>query len=403
MVSLVLALALSTLSHAYHRSLTTSLFFSTEGSDLEDTEMGVWDTNGSLLATNDDYQENGWSQIVIEASSLPAVYYVGGSEFQTDFGNNWVMSGDAMDPSETGRIVFSVNNETIGTKVLGDATTTGLTEYALFKVELGASGEIVSVEDVPPQAFSPCSIADFFQKKSCTLDNICDQLKFQLGASSEGEFRCDLNDNAGLSVEFVHATQCYDDATKLGTDETVIVDDLSAIPTGVYCEIITDVDDFDASGVYLGAKLISTLYASGNQEHRFVREFMPVSCNEQKAAGFFQLGDKTFCYATDDCSSVSLNGESCSDTCVVCSDKGDVADCSNIDTSLVQTCGQRTMFAPLVSFLDPDWLPASSPMMPTSSTIVAPTPPASSPVSPSTSQSSHATWKSILAIAYGFV
>jgi len=329
------------------------LVFTTDGSSIQDTQMALWSIDGTLIDQNDDRSSDALSEIGLERPELPAVYYVGGSQYQTFFYDNFGMDGDAMEPDQIGTIAFSLNGANIGTKELGDAETTGLPEFALFRVEIGSAGEIVSVEDVPITAAFSCSMADYFASaENCTLDVVCDALEAQL-ALNDAEFSCGLNDDGGLTSKVVQLYTCYDDLSLLTDDNAVLVDDVSTIDDGTYCESTTDTDVFDSLGNHISSIGISTIRLSNNRTHTYRKEYALVSCDNGEAVKYFTLGNEAYCYALDDCSAIFVNGEACTGTCAACDFANNHADCSNIDPTLVQSCDDyNIVYGELFMYLD---------------------------------------------------
>jgi len=205
---------------------STQLIFSTFGSGIRDTEIGLWDENGMLITNNDDSEENSQSQITLSTTDLPTVYYVGGSAFNILFFDDFIMTGSALGAGQTGDMTFSLNDTTIGTTTVGDTATTGLSEYALFRVQIDADGEIESAEEVSPPL---CSIADVLSGVgNCTLDAVCSTL-----GSARGFADCIPNEDGGLTA-VEESTFCYESVSQVYDFGTVFVDDINAIPDGTF-------------------------------------------------------------------------------------------------------------------------------------------------------------------------
>jgi len=342
---------------------SSSLVFSTEGSSIFEIDMAVWSEDGALI------EGNAGSEIMVYEYTLPAVFYVGGSQFATYFLDDFGMIGNPFGPNETGTITFSLNNEIIGSKELGDEESTGLPEFALFRVGLGASGEIAFTEDVPPVDVFACSVADYFASvENCTLDLVCELFgaQFQL----DNDFECGLNDDGGLTFEVIQPFLCYDDLSQVSDGGSIVIldDDMNTIGSeGIYCEQTVYADAFDSVGNYVSSSGLTTFHLPGTRTHTFTQEYPPVSCDNENAVEYFILGDETFCYAEDDCSSLFVNGQACTGACAACEFVDLQGDCSNIDESLVQGCDDFDMFEQLFMYFD--GLESSITMSPVNSTM----------------------------------
>ena len=99
--------------------LPGTISLDTEGSGVRDTELGLWDANGTLLSNNDD---SVLGLLSVITNDLPfGTYYVAGGAYNSFFGDNFDMSGPAnSDP-------FTLNLRrgafAVGTPI--EATTTG--------------------------------------------------------------------------------------------------------------------------------------------------------------------------------------------------------------------------------------------------------------------------------------
>jgi len=329
------------------------LVFSTIGSGIVDTEMGIWYANGTFIGENDDGNGVRHSQVSVPAIDLPAVYYVGGSQFAVRFYEQFLMMGRAFDADETGSITFSMNEMPIGSTELGDTATTGLPEYALFRVQISTDGQVESVEAVEPPA---CRIADVLKGQGdCPLEAVCSTIQDQrLGDS----FDCAPNAQGGLTI-VSQDTSCYESETEWQWPIEIIVDDLNAVPPESFCETEVLVDEFDVNGAYVTTVSSSIVSLSRGRNHTLSRTFTPVDCQDDTAVPFLTLGRDSYCYASNNCSSVMLEGQPCEALCVECdNNKPDIVDCSNIDDSLVQDCNGNSFFlAQLAFYLEdlPEW------------------------------------------------
>ena len=73
--------------------LPGTISLDTEGSGVRDTELGLWDANGTLLSNNDD---SVLGLLSVITNDLPfGTYYVAGGAYNSFFGDNFDMSGPA--------------------------------------------------------------------------------------------------------------------------------------------------------------------------------------------------------------------------------------------------------------------------------------------------------------------
>jgi hypothetical protein len=100
--------------------------------DDADTEIGLWDMSGNLLAENDDYAVDGsyhWSKIITDLSA--GMYFVGISEFYSEFGDNFVNTESAYDYGHTAALELNINGDFAGSAIGGYHLAQ---ETAFFKV-----------------------------------------------------------------------------------------------------------------------------------------------------------------------------------------------------------------------------------------------------------------------------
>jgi len=91
----------------------------TDGSVVADTELGLWDANGTLLADNDDSVLDLRSVI---SSELPiGTYYVAGGAYNSFFGPDFSMSG----PSNSDPFTLNLRRGAFDLATRVEATTTG--------------------------------------------------------------------------------------------------------------------------------------------------------------------------------------------------------------------------------------------------------------------------------------
>jgi len=72
-----------------------------------DTEMGLWDSSGTLLAADDDGGAGLWSLISINLAD--GVYYIGISEFNSVFANGFLNTGTAWETGDLANLDLNIN------------------------------------------------------------------------------------------------------------------------------------------------------------------------------------------------------------------------------------------------------------------------------------------------------
>jgi hypothetical protein len=103
-----------------------------------DTELGIWDMAGTLLAQDDDGSAlNLWSEISIALT--PGMYYVGISEFSSDFEDNFVNAGIGFEPGELATLVLNIDGSFAGSAVGSDQLDQ---ETAFFKVTVSSDSSV---------------------------------------------------------------------------------------------------------------------------------------------------------------------------------------------------------------------------------------------------------------------
>ncbi len=107
--------------------------FTTNGSGF-DTELGLWSDEGKLIASNDDGGIGLQSRIRRVLSA--GVYYLGVSEFNSRFRNNFRNVGSGFERGETEDIVLNHNGNRIG--LFADASDQLDQETAFFKVTIAS-------------------------------------------------------------------------------------------------------------------------------------------------------------------------------------------------------------------------------------------------------------------------
>ena len=98
-----------------------------------DTELGLWDSVGTLLDADDDGSDTPglWSEIEIELAE--GVYWLAVSEFNSVFEDGWVNSGSALEDGESGTAIMNINGAFAGSLEFSDTSDQ---ESAFFRVEV---------------------------------------------------------------------------------------------------------------------------------------------------------------------------------------------------------------------------------------------------------------------------
>ncbi len=109
---------------------TNGSFMTSSQSDM-DTELGLWDNAGTLLGNDDDGGNGLWS--LINADLTAGMYWLGGSEFNSDFADNWAMTGTQFEGGEFGDINLNINTVFAASQVAGNLDT-GNEPVVWFKV-----------------------------------------------------------------------------------------------------------------------------------------------------------------------------------------------------------------------------------------------------------------------------
>lgn len=129
--------------------------FSTEGSFFDvgestfasgnsvDTELGLWDSDGQLLESDDD--------IVLFSNTFSAIdifleegeYFLGISEFNAFFADDFSLTGSRFDEGDIASLFLNINGAFSGNQQAGQGN--GLSENAFFRVEVAAVPEPASL------------------------------------------------------------------------------------------------------------------------------------------------------------------------------------------------------------------------------------------------------------------
>ncbi|MBL4592064.1 MAG: PEP-CTERM sorting domain-containing protein [Phycisphaerales bacterium] len=115
-----------------------SYTFDSQGSNLEftgeriDTELGLWDSTGLLLASNNNISSsNTWSRVT--ESLTAGVYFIGVSEFNSVFEDNFINTGSAFEPGDIGSVWLNINGMFANSIFSGDFSLLDQ-ETGFFKV-----------------------------------------------------------------------------------------------------------------------------------------------------------------------------------------------------------------------------------------------------------------------------
>jgi hypothetical protein len=121
----------------------------TNGGSSADTELGLWDEAGTLLAQNDDTASTLLSEIVI---TLPAgVYFIGINEFDSIFGDDFANTGTGAEDGEELSIVLNIDGAEAATATLiGQAGVSTTEETLFFRAEVEASAAVVPLPATLP-------------------------------------------------------------------------------------------------------------------------------------------------------------------------------------------------------------------------------------------------------------
>jgi len=117
-----------------------SYTFSTCGFNAWDTEIGLYDDMGNVIAAVDDYCG---LQSEVSAPLADGCYYIGISEFNSQFDANYVNSGTAFEDGDLETAILAINGVQAGMQDIGeDVSNPALEETAWFKVTVGEEPEV---------------------------------------------------------------------------------------------------------------------------------------------------------------------------------------------------------------------------------------------------------------------
>lgn len=106
--------------------------FDTEGSGF-DTELGLFDSDGLVLDSDDDGGPGLESEI--EFNLPDGTYFLAISEFNSVFEDGFLNTGTAFEPGETATAILNINGTFGGSLDIGEAA--GLDETGFFQVTVG--------------------------------------------------------------------------------------------------------------------------------------------------------------------------------------------------------------------------------------------------------------------------
>lgn len=108
-----------------------------------DTELGLWDSSGILISSDDDGSAVGLFSEITE--TLPAgEYFLGISEFNSVFEDGFVNSGTGFEAGEFGTVTLNIDGAFAGSQIAGNPDT-GFEQTGFFRVEVSAVPEPTSV------------------------------------------------------------------------------------------------------------------------------------------------------------------------------------------------------------------------------------------------------------------
>lgn len=98
-----------------------------------DTELALWDMSGTLLDSDDDGL--GFPFSVITATLSEGMYFLGISEFQSIFADNFLNTASAFEPGDIATLALNINGGFAGSAVGSDQLDQ---ETAFFKVTVSS-------------------------------------------------------------------------------------------------------------------------------------------------------------------------------------------------------------------------------------------------------------------------
>lgn len=98
-----------------------------------DTELGIWDASGTLLAQNDDGGTGFFSRILIDLTA--GTYFVGISEFNTIFTDNFLNRLTGFESGEIADLILNIDGVQLG--LFEGASDQLDQETAFFQISVG--------------------------------------------------------------------------------------------------------------------------------------------------------------------------------------------------------------------------------------------------------------------------
>ena len=106
-----------------------------------DTELGLWDSAGTLIVQDDDGAGIAFFSQITETLG-PGTFFLGSSEFDSDFMDGFVNAGTGFEAGEVGNVLLNIDGALAGSGMAGNADT-GFDQTVFFSV---------TVEEVPEPA-----------------------------------------------------------------------------------------------------------------------------------------------------------------------------------------------------------------------------------------------------------
>jgi len=173
---------------------TSVLTLDTSGSEIGNTEMGLYDAAGNLLAENDDAGGGGQSELVVQNLNQGA-YYVAVSAYDTTFGASGF---DVSGGGESGEIVLNFSD---GLDVVGSVTAS----LDVADAADGVAWFFFEIEAAPPVVVTPTaddlgiSVADTSVLTLSTFDSTLGDT--EMGLYDAAGNLLDNNDDAGGGLQ----------------------------------------------------------------------------------------------------------------------------------------------------------------------------------------------------------
>ncbi len=112
--------------------------FDTNGSPF-DTELGLWDAAGTLLASDDDGGDG--LNSLIAANLSAGTYWLGVSEFNSIFEDGWLNTGSAFEGGDDATATLNINGNFEADMLVGDFLSQE-TGFFRFEVSVPAPGSM---------------------------------------------------------------------------------------------------------------------------------------------------------------------------------------------------------------------------------------------------------------------